>query len=930
MFRFCSDRSQTGMTSLLVVSGIVALVMFLSISDSGILSLKKESVLNTWDTSKAQMNANEGVSQLRAFFNSLDHNRLSLVQAQFENPSASLCNDPKIGPVGSVLPRVFRPIMIASRTAAGDKIEIYASLSHREDYCHRPEPGSWKLNYRVVGSFQCDIQGAGACARHELFGSMIPSESFVSQSCTAGQQVCEEQEVSTGSTSSEVSWKTCGQNDAYEFKPLNLRTVGGFTMGEVYSGAVSANPNRITDPAVLWKAPVTVTGNIINGTRSSAMLAEGLETNLAVSFSENALFMGTHNMPPLPYYKPLEIGGRVIARSSAPASGGQNPTTGVGLKVLGATPSGSGGALASSASGPLSLSYSYLNHPSNPGKELSPDLLDPNLLQQTAGFSRSLNGTSDFTNASYLNGLKGQTDRLLKHFLGLDLNEVERVSRAGTNVTLNSMLPIEVAQRSAHGLFTGSNATTDEQDWRKVGVVYYYVDVRSQGAVDLEFEQQGQVLRRRPVYSSGQGGSVGELNAQPPLLFCEQSPNVSHSPQVNFEQLVQQHNLSRENLAQASQGSRPREPQLGCEVALERQNAGLWQQIKDRYEVLQTAKTNAQRSWVDEVAAARDRYDSQIAGRQSQIDQLAINRDAAQSADNESRAAELQSSIDQLVNEKNTLIAQRAELLSGADSLREQRIANAEQSWNNSLNQMNAHAAYRDSLESPEHKKNRTIRLLVENPRWANFLAYRNNTTPRWIRDHWNNPVNNSGGCFAWDTTVNRAPCSAPFSGAQSMLDNAVVVIDARGTDGVYWRHLEYPAAQLIIVLGTLYVEDVILNANVVVDGDLVVLNRGFAVAPRRWWGIPRYKKCSAELEMSGSGVTGASRENTNKRMGGLFYFFTDRTDQVRQCIVSRNDISQNTTSLVRTCRTVSEAFCVPETRTVRSRLEPSIRFFER
>lgn len=930
MFRFRSDRSQAGMTSLLVVSGVVALIMYLSISDSGILSLKKESVLNTWDTAKAQMNANEGVNQLRAYFNSLDHNRLSSVQAQFENPSASLCNDSKIGPVGSTLPRVFRPIMLEGRGAEGDKIEIYASLSHREDYCLRPEPGSWKLNYRVVGSYQCETQGTGACARHELFGSMIPAESFVSESCTEGQQVCEMQEIRSGSFSSEVSWKTCGQNDAYEFKPLNLRTVGGFTMGEVYSGAVAANPNRISDPSVLWKAPVTVTGNIVNGTRSSTMLAEGFETNLAVSFSENALFMGTHNMPPLPYYKPVEAGGQVIGRSTAPVSDGQSPTAGIGLKVLGASPSGSGGTLSSNAAGPVNLNFSYLDHPSNPGKELSPDLLNPHLLQQTAGFSRLLDGASDFTNVSYLNGLRGQPDRLLKHFLGLDLNDVTRVSRAGVNTSLTSMLPIEVAQRSAHGLFTGNNSTADEKDWRKVGVVYYYVDVRSERVVDLDFERAGQPVRKRPVYSSGQGGSMAELNAQPPLLFCEESPNVAHSPQVNFEQLVQQHNLSRDNLNQAIHGSQPRQPQLGCEVALERQNAGLWEQIKNQHNVLETERSNAQRSWVEEVGAAHDRYDSQIAERQSQIDQLVVDRNSQQSAGNQTRAAEIQISIDQLTSERNTLIAQRADLLRVADSLRGQRFASAEQNWNNSLSQMNAQQAYRDAVDSVEHKRNKTIRLLVDNPRWENYLAYRNNSTPRWIRDHWNNPVNNSGGCFSWDTTVNRAPCSSPFSGAQSMVDNAVVVVDARGTDGVYWRHLEYPAAQLIIVLGTLYVEDVILNANVVVDGDLVVLNRGFAVAPRRWWGIPRYKKCSAELAMNSSEISDARREDTNKRMGGLFYFFTDRTDQARQCVVSRNDSAQNTTSLVQVCRTISEALCTPETRTVRSRLEPSIRFFER
>lgn len=854
-------RHQKGVTSMLVVAGVVALLMFLSVSDSGILSLKKESVMNSWDVSKAQMNANEGVNQLRAYFNSLNHNELSSIQNKFRLPVSGVCDDSKTGPVGEALPITFRRILSAERIANGDEIEIYATVSHREDHCLNPEARSWKLNYRVVGSYQCAIQGADACAKQELFGSMIPAENYVDGSCDSNGEVCEDVEIQDTTSATETKFKTCGQQDAYEFKPLNLQTVGGFTMGEVYSGAVAANPNRINNLSKLWKAPLTVTGNVINGTRSAQMLAEGLETNLAVSFSENALFMGTHNMPPLPYYKPLEIGGEVIPRDSAPATSGQTATTGVGLKVLGVNPTGDSGELTSSKSGPVEVSYSYLNHPSNPGKDLNPDLLAPALLQQTAGFSTSLAGSSNYTNTSYLRGLQGDTDRLLKHFLGLNLNDLKSVSRDGTNSNLTSMLPIEIAQRASHSLFTSSSSTSDEKDWRKVGVVYYYVDVRSQPKTTLQYQQQGQTVSKLPVFSSGQGGTQSELNALPAYEFCEDNPskvpNGNNPATVNFEDLVTQYNLSNNNRVSAINNQGNRDPGLGCEVALEKQNPGLWQQILDQYQTLSTAR-------------------------------------------------------------------------SSEDNTRNSGNQTPQQSWNDSLIQMQARTAYQNALNSTDHKKNKTTRALVENRRWDNFVAYRSNITPRWIRDHWNNPVNTSGGCLSWDSTAHKVACRSPFSGAQSMHDNAVVVVDARGTDGVYWRHLEYPAAQLIIVLGNLYVEDVILNSNIVVAGDLVVMNRGFAVAPRRWWGIPRYKKCNANLNMaSASLVTDSRRQNTDKKMGGLFYFYTDRTDQTRSCVVTRG--TEAGTSRVETvCRPVQPELCEVETRTTKSRLEPSIRFFER
>lgn len=928
-------RHQQGMTSMLVVAGVVALLMFLSVSDSGVLSLKKESVKNGWDISKAQMNANEGLNQLRAYFNSLNHNELSSIQGQFRLPVSGVCDHSQNGPVGEALPIAFRPTIAADRVTNGDQIEIYATISHREDYCLTPEPRNWKLNYRIIGSYQCAIQGDGACAKHELFGSMIPSENYVDTSCTQGaNEVCENVEIPGADDRTETTYKTCGQQDAYEFKPLNLRSVGGFTMGEVYSRAVAANPNRIRDMSKMWKAPITVTGNVINGTRSAQMQAEGLETNLAVSFSENALFLGTHNLPPLPYYKPLEIGGQVIARDSAPAANGQTATTGVGLKVLGVHPTGGSGELTASAVGPVAVNYSYLNHPSNPGRDLNPDLLSPVLLQQTAGFSSSLAGNSAYTNTSYLRGLQGDTDRLLKHFLGLDLNDLQRVSREGTNSNLTSMLPIENAQRNSHGLFTSGSSTSDEKDWRKVGVVYYYVDVRSQPKTTLNYQQQGQTVNKSPVFSSGQGGTQSELNAQPAQEFCEDNPikvpNGNSPATVNFEDLVNQYYLSNNNRTSAMNNQGNREPSLGCEVALEKQNPGLWQRIKDQHSILSTARFNADNTRNSDVQAADRDSQPRIAEKNQEIDRLQRDKDAALRRDDEAEAIRIQREMDRKIAERDTLVHEYNSLVYQADSKKNASYQTALQNWNDSLSQMQARNGYQSALNSGDHKKNKTIRVLVENRRWGNFVDYRSNSTPRWIRDHWNNPVNTSGGCLSWDTTAHFAPCRPPFSGAQSIHDNAVVVVDVRGTDGLYWRHLEYPAAQLIIVLGNLYVEDVILNSNIVVAGDLVVMNPGFAVAPRRWWGIPRYKKCSANLSSDSAPlITDSRRESTTKKMGGLFYFYTDRTDQARSCVVTKR-INGGPSRTETVCRKVQSEFCEVETRTTKSRLEPSIRFFER
>jgi len=126
------------------------------------------------------------------------------------------------------------------------------------------------------------------------------------------------------------------------------------------------------------------------------------------------------------------------------------------------------------------------------------------------------------------------------------------------------------------------------------------------------------------------------------------------------------------------------------------------------------------------------------------------------------------------------------------------------------------------------------------------------------------------------------------------MTDNAVVVIDARNTDGVYWKYLRYPAAQLVIVLGNLIVEDVNLNANLVVMGNLIVKNRGLALAPRRWWGVARYKKCTSPLTAGSSAFTSGQRLSEPLSMGGDFYLFNGAAAKVHNCAWANHSGGQN------------------------------------
>ncbi|HEX4843267.1 MAG TPA: hypothetical protein VFV57_06310 [Limnobacter sp.] len=859
---------QRGIGSFLIVSGILGLVVFLSVVGTGSLSLRKEVAEDGWDITRAQMNANEGVAQLQAYFNALDHARLSEMLTAFPVVSPQFCNSAETGPAGDSRPMNFRIVMPADRQRDGDEIEVYAAISHRENACLAPEPSRWKVNYRVVGLHRCNVQGDGACARQELYGALLPSENFVSTTCTGeSSQVCTMREVPvTGTSGVEVSIKTCGQDDAYEFKPLNLREVGGFLMKEVYSGAVDANPNRILDPSKLWKAPVTVTGNVINGSRSSLMLTEGFKTQLSVSFAENLLFIGAHNMPPLPYYKPLEVGQSVVHRAAAPAGGVAN-TRAVELSVLGVTPAGPGGSLGGVA-GPLRFNHAYLNHPANAGRDTRPDLLDGTLLTQTAAQQQPLQEASPYSNTAYLRALHDRPDDLLRHFLGLDLGELQRVSRAGVGQDLRSMLPIERAQRAAQRIFQSGNVSEDEKDWRKVGVVYYYVDVRSQPRTQVNYERNGQAASASVVYSSGQGLTLEELGRMPTLAFCEDTVPNGNSPEaVNFSDLINQYNLAQNNKAIAQSSPGQRNPTVGCEVVLETESPGLWQQL-----------LGAHAQWQSSLAAA------------------------------------------------NNIVPTEEE-----PNLALYALQQANQQWENFLSSSGVRQAYRNALNTQTHKYRKTERALLHASRWRNYQDYQSGSTPRWVRDHWNNPLNPSANaCLSWDTTAHRVACNQPFSGAQSTQDNAVVVIDARGTEGVYWRHLRYPAAQLVIVLGNLFVEDVMLNANVVVSGDLVLLGRGLSVAPRRWWGIPRYKKCSSALAMDGGDIQTGERANTDIPMRGLFYFYTDRTDQVRSCVVSRDLGQTNTTRLESVCTAVPTQFCSTETRTSKSRLEPSIRFFER
>lgn len=881
--------AQKGMGSILIVSGILGLIVFLSVSGSGSLSLRKEISEDTWDIARAQMNANEGVAQLQAYFNSLDHNRLSLITAAFPQVNPQFCNSVETGPAGHSQPLTFRLTLPADRVASGDGIEIYAAISHRENTCLPPDPVQWKVNYRIVGTHRCDVQGQGACARHELLGAMLPSENFSTTTCDSNTtEICTQKEVTVNSQSEEVSVKSCGQDDAYEFKPLNLRTVGGFLMGDVYSGAVAANPNRIRNLSKLWRAPVTVTGNIVNGSPSSRMFAEGFKTRLSVSFAENQLFIGAHNMPPLPYYKPLEVGGGVVPRAAIGGGYGSNGRD-LELNVLGVTPAGENGTLGGPG-GPLHLDYSYLPHPANPGRELRPDLLHETLLSQTANLRTTIQSNSVYLNTSHLSSLQQSADNLVKHYLGLNISDLKRVSRAGIDQDLNSLLPIEPAQRDAQRLFASGNTTADQEDWRKLGVVYYYVDVRSQPRHGIQYERNGQLVNASPVYSSGQGLVGNEFAQVPTIDFCEtEVANGANPDAVDFRELVHQSRLAEGNRSAALYGGGQRDPTVGCEVALESQNPSAWRDILQAHDELVRR--------LNEAASMR-----------------------AEEPENSSGYGGLSYGSQSSEEESARRLAER----------RREAELSAYAQWEDFLRNSQSREKYRQALTAENYRMIKTERAMVDRPRWQSYQQYISGATPRWIRDHWNNPLNtSSNSCLSWDSTAHRVACSAPYSGAQSTQDNAVVVIDARGTDGVYWRHLRYPAAQLIIVLGNLFVEDVMLNANVVVGGDLILMGRGLSVAPRRWWGIPRYKQCSARLPDNGAITTSSDRLSTDARMRGLFYFFTDRTDQVRSCIVRRSTGSVST-RLESVCTPVTQEFCSTETRTAMSRLEPSIRFFER
>ncbi|MCQ8897323.1 hypothetical protein NQT62_12855 [Limnobacter humi] len=828
---------QLGMAAMLVAASVAGLLSVIALSRSSNLFLHQNISENNYATAKAQLNAQEGLNQLVAFFNTLDQGRLSAVQQQFPNTNAGVCGGSN-PPPGNLQPISFRAVVQNTRTLDG--IQIYAALGDATNPCEQPTPESWKLYFRITGTYNCTGSADPLCALREMRGSLTPNPAAVDTTqCTTGQPICKTVETTVSSSDDRINFKQCGQNDAYEFKPLNLRSVGGFLTGDAYSGKVSANPNRIRDERAMWKAPLTVLGDVINGTDSSKMLVEGFKTRIGISFSENALYMGAKNMPPMPYFQPMEIGGSVIPR--APAS---NPyrlnvpeTRDIELNVYGTNLS-SNGKLSDSSAGPVNVNVAYADE--------NPDLLDGARIRPTqtllAKNLPSLNGNP------FLQNLRS-SDAVLKHFLALNYSDVKTVSRDGVRIDLNSMLPIENAQKNAQGIFKSGSVSNDENDWKKVGVVYYLVDVRQRSKSTLTYTDQsgGIVTLNNVVHDNGSGyydGVPGLDNRQ----YCDDL--YGQSP--NFRSL-----------------------NGGCIDPVSLVDRGAFNDFQNRLQSYNDGEARLGRDLVN----TQTRLNQQFEADKAALDPKSKTYNKQLQNLNDQLDIAIRDNTNNYNNQMNQL----------------------SQGWNTFIAGPNGYQQkYTAALMNPDYLRQKTYDLLVTRPTALNHQSYLTTST-HWVRDYWNNPRSTRGtaGCFS----DNKRPCMSPYSGAQSMLDNAVVVIDARGTDGVYWKYLRYPAAQLIIVLGNLIAEDVSLNANLVVTGNLILKNRGLALAPRRWWGIPRYKKCSSDLTPGSDAFVNGQRESGPYKMSGDFYLFSGASGKVSDCI-STSRTGGSSTTAVQVCDT--------------------------
>ncbi len=921
-------KCQGGMASLLLAAALCSLMAFVALAYTNDSLGRKESVKNNFESSRAELNLTEAIHQFRAFFESIDTNNVSNLTSVFQ--TGCINGEPNYQTIAGGFALPLGPDRIS------DGLSVQAIIGNKADPCTPPTPEDWKVYFKAEGNFDCVGAKATTCARRIQFGEI---DSTTEQPCvggSAGSQICTTETRTCDTSGWQYSFKQCSQM-AYEWKLFNKGDGG---RGRPFNGLAYQKSLSDSDLNKLWKAPVTVTGDVINATPVNPMEAEGLKTAINVSFSENALFFGKE-LPPYGYFQPVEIGGGVISRPVSPKAAGVAATTDVYLNVYG-TSIGGNGRLAD-ANSPFQVSLP----PKQPGKALEnynwlgfADPTDPaydGVLSDPA-VSIPLRSQGSLFNPLWTSlnaSLGSNADGPLGYFTGRATSHWKEVMTYNFpgNPSMNSLWTIEKAQENlasviANNSFSGGN-DDEKTALRKMAAAYYYFDANAnvpKQSVQV-MDKSGQLINRNLIVGAGAGYYFGNSSANglPPYPSSQQLAR-------NFSLCLEKFDPKTWDF-ERSTGDQP----LSCIDPLEKSNQTRFNQLLTARQTYKTGLDQIQ-TWKTQILdwqAQSNVAQLNITAYNAAVAQYKTQIASAQAAGTPSVVNQLNKQLDAYLNgaqanwtQWNNTIAQMTLNISGNQELINKKTAKINADWTMF---MDGPAGYRQDYIAAKTNVNYldyvTKMRLIGLSRRDSLAAY---TGPgSWIGDYLNNPVNKGGsGCL----NDNKVPCTSnDYSWPQAMADNAVVLIDARGS-GVYLKNLRYVSAQLIVVLGDLYAEDVVLNSNLIVLGDLYLVGRGLAVAPRRWWGVPLQRQCTANLE---DGVWNARQSMGRRTVNSLKFpgVFDPRflgNVRIDACVTVRAPVDNPSICQVPICVTTPPIPCEVQSIQTKSRMSLSSKYFKR